>query len=252
MISNERLAELRELLNYHIHRYHVLDQPEIADAEYDALFDELLEIESQHPDWVTPDSPIQRVGGAPASHFDKVAHERAMLSLDKCTTSEELADWVARCRNRLADSSALSFTCEPKIDGVAVALTYENGLLTLAATRGDGQTGEDITRNVRTIKSVPLKLEAPDVPPRFEVRGEVYIPVADFERFNREAVARDEKPMINPRNGAAGSLRQLDSKVTASRPLATADPQRSDGQAGRLGISHQRPVSQGSGFGNLP
>jgi DNA ligase (NAD+) len=213
-----RLARLREALNHHLHRYHVLDDPEIADAEYDALFDELLALELERPDLVTPDSPSQRVGGAPASQFDKVTHELPMLSLDKSTSRDELGDWIERCRGRLADSSRLTFACEPKIDGVAVALVYENGMLTLAATRGDGQTGEDITANVRTIKAVPLRLNA-DVPSRFEVRGEIYMDVADFHAFNDKAIAAGQKPMINPRNGAAGSLRQLDPKITAGRPL---------------------------------
>ena len=214
-----RIEQLRRELNRHLHLYHVLDTPEISDAEYDVLFDELLALEAAYPEFASDDSPSQRVGGAPAGQFEKVAHEVAMLSLDKCTTAEELADWVARCRNRLVDVEHLSFVCEPKIDGVAVALIYEQGLLSLAATRGDGQTGENITGNVRTIKSVPLKLEAQGLPPRFEVRGEVYIPQREFERFNQLALERGDKPMINPRNGAAGSLRQLDPKITAQRPL---------------------------------
>ena len=215
----ERVEELRTLVAYHLHRYHVLDAPEIADAEYDALFDELLGLEAKHPELTSPDSPTHRVGAAPLSQFNKVSHEVAMLSLDKCTTEEELGDWIHRCEGRLAAGERLSFFCEPKIDGVAVALVYEQGVLTLASTRGDGQTGEDITTNVRTIPSVPLKLEAANLPERMEVRGEIYIPIADFEAFNARVLESGEKPMINPRNGAAGSLRQLDSKVTASRPL---------------------------------
>ncbi len=214
----ERVRELRETLNYHLHRYHVLDAPEIADGEYDALFDELVALETAHPELVTDDSPSQRVGGAPSDQFNKVTHAVAMLSLDKCTTLDELSAWIERCEGRL-DGAAIEYTCEPKIDGVAVALTYENGALTLAATRGDGQTGEDITPNVRTIAAVPLRIDAADLPPRFEVRGEVYIPQAAFEQFNREAVEKGDKPMINPRNGAAGSLRQLDPRITAARPL---------------------------------
>lgn len=215
----KRLAFLRATLTHHLHRYHVLDDPEISDGEYDALFDELLALEQENPDLVTDDSPSQRVGGAPASQFSKVTHEVAMLSLDKSTTQQELSDWIDRCRSRVGDATNLTLTCEPKIDGVAVALVYEGGLLTLAATRGDGQTGEDITANVRTINSIPLRLDGPDVPARFEVRGEIYMNIADFERFNRHAIDKNHKPMINPRNGAAGSLRQLDSKVTAGRPL---------------------------------
>lgn len=213
------LAQLREKVAYHLHRYHVLDAPELADAEYDALFDRLLELEALHPQLASPDSPSQRVGGAPLAQFNKVAHEVAMLSLDKCTTSDELGDWIDRCRNRLDSKANIHYFCEPKIDGVAVALTYEQGVLTLASTRGDGATGEDITANVRTIPAVPLRVQASDVPERFEVRGEVYIPISDFDAFNQRAQAGEEKPMINPRNGAAGSLRQLDPSITARRPL---------------------------------
>ncbi len=225
MNSKARLEELRALIHHHNHRYHVLDNPEIADAEYDALFDELASLEAEHPAWVTQDSPSQRVGDTPLSEFASVTHERPMLSLDKCTTAAELSDWLLRCRSRLAEESTIALFCEPKIDGVAVALVYVDGALTLAATRGDGRTGEDITANVRTIGSVPLKLTAehghpaPDVPSRMEVRGEIYMPLADFEQFNERARANDQKTLVNPRNGAAGSLRQLDPKLTAQRPL---------------------------------
>lgn len=219
MNAEARLEELRALIHYHNHRYHVLDDPEIADAEYDALFDELLALEADHPELVTPDSPSQRVGGVPLTGFRTVRHERPMLSLDKCTTLAELEEWQKRCRNRLGSDEPIRLICEPKIDGVAVALTYERGLLTLGATRGDGQTGEDITANVRTIGAVPLKLTADDVPARMEVRGEIYMPLAAFERFNAKARETGQKPLINPRNGAAGSLRQLDPRLTARRPL---------------------------------
>ena len=218
MKQNARLAELRELIHYHNYRYHVLDDPEIADAEYDALFDELLALEAAHPELVTADSPSQRVGSAPLSEFSSVRHERAMLSLDKCTTFEELTDWLQRCRNRLGDEP-IRLACEPKIDGVAVALNYQNGILQLAATRGDGQTGEDITANVRTIGSIPLKVDGDDLPTRMEVRGEIYMPLAAFEAFNEQAREKGAKTLVNPRNGAAGSLRQLDPSLTAERPL---------------------------------
>ena len=214
-----RLDELRALIHHHNHRYHVLDDPEIADVEYDALFDELLALEADHPELVTPDSPSQRVGGAPLDGFRAVRHERPMLSLEKGTTTEELEDWLKRCRTRLDDGAPIRLACEPKIDGVAVALTYEAGVLTLASTRGDGNTGEDITANVRTIGAVPLKLSAEDVPPRMEIRGEIYMPLDAFERFNERARETGSKALINPRNGAAGSLRQLDPKLTAERPL---------------------------------
>ena len=213
-----RLDELRRLVRRHDHLYHVLDAPEITDAEYDALFDELLALERDHPDRVTEDSPTQRVGGTPLPEFAAVTHEVAMLSLEKVANAAELADWHGRCLGRLGDEP-LAFCCEPKIDGVAVALIYERGRLALAATRGDGRTGEDITANVRTIPSVPLRLQGDQAPPRFEVRGEIYISKQDFEKFNEQARAAGERPLVNPRNGAAGSLRQLDPKITAGRPL---------------------------------
>ncbi len=214
-----RLQQLRDELNHHIHRYHVLDAPEISDAQYDALYDELIAIEAAHPQWVSADSPSQRVGGTPLSEFNQVTHEVAMLSLEKCTKQTELGDWIERCKTLVDNPNELEFTCEPKIDGVAVALSYERGVLRLAATRGDGETGEDITANVRTIKSIPLRLQAKDIPAKLQVRGEIYIPQADFEAYNKQAVEQGLKPMINPRNGAAGSLRQLNPKITATRPL---------------------------------
>ncbi len=214
----DRLDQLRELIHYHNHRYHVLDDPEIADAEYDALFDELAALEKEHPERVTDDSPTQRVGSEPLAEFAAVIHPVAMLSLDKVSAEAELAEWVERCRGRL-DGEPMAFTCEPKIDGVAVALTYEAGRLRLAATRGDGRTGEDITANVRTIATVPLRLTGRNPPPRCEVRGEVYMTRADMEAFNERARSAGQKTLVNPRNGAAGSLRQLDPRITAGRPL---------------------------------
>jgi len=213
-----RLAELRAQIRHHNYRYHVLDDPEISDAEFDALFDELVALEADHPELVTPDSPTQRVGGAPLTEFTTVRHERPMLSLDKCTTPEELTSWLNRVKSLLPDED-VPLTCEPKIDGVAVALLYEDGALTRAATRGDGETGEDITANARTIRSIPLRVEGDRVPRRMEVRGEIYMPLEDFERFNAKARADGAKTLVNPRNGAAGSLRQLDPALTAQRPL---------------------------------
>lgn len=213
-----RLDALRAQLDRHNHCYHVLDAPEIADAEFDALFDELIALEAAHPALITPDSPSQRVGAAPLAEFAAVTHEVAMLSLEKTATPTELEDWANRCRSRLGEES-MAFCCEPKIDGVAVALVYANGQLALAATRGDGQTGEDITANVRTIGAVPLRLRGDGIPSRFEVRGEIYIAKRDFAAFNERARERGERTLVNPRNGAAGSLRQLDPKLTASRPL---------------------------------
>ena len=217
--TKARVQALQDSLTRHLHHYHVLDAPQISDAEYDQLFDELVELERQNPALVTPDSPTQRVGAPPLDGFEKVAHPVPMLSLDKCISETEVADWLERCRSRLQFTDKLELTCEPKIDGVAVALTYENGVLVGAATRGDGQTGENILNNVKTIRSVPLRIRGDSVPKNIEIRGEVYIPLDAFARFNEAAAVRGEKPMINPRNGAAGSLRQLDPKITASRPL---------------------------------
>ena len=213
------LSALREQLNRHLYRYHVLDAPEISDAEYDRLYDRLVALEAEHPEWVTPDSPTQRVGSAPADGFDEVAHPRAMLSLDKSVSADELDDWHRRCQGLLATEENLLCVCEPKIDGVAVALLYEDGLLTRAATRGDGRTGENITQNVRTIGSVPVRLQGRGWPARLEVRGEVYMRLDDFRKFNAAAEKNGVRPLVNPRNGAAGSLRQLDSRITAGRPL---------------------------------
>jgi DNA ligase (NAD+) len=213
-----RLAELRSQIRHHNYRYHVLDDPEISDAEFDALFDELVALEADHPELVTPDSPTQRVGGVPLTEFATVRHERPMLSLDKCSTPEELSAWLTRVKSLLPDED-VPLTGEPKIDGVAVALLYEDGVLTRAATRGDGETGEDITANARTIRSIPLSVEGDRVPRGMEVRGEIYMPLADFERFNAKARAEGGKTLVNPRNGAAGSLRQLDPALTARRPL---------------------------------
>ncbi|MDG1132918.1 MAG: NAD-dependent DNA ligase LigA [Pseudomonadales bacterium] len=210
---------LRDSLNHHNHRYHVLDDPEIADAEYDALFDRLRSLEQAHPELLSDDSPTQRVGASALSEFSKVTHVLPMLSLDKSTSAQDINDWVKRCAGRLPAGAQVTYTCEPKIDGVAIALTYEDGVLVQAATRGDGQIGENILANVRTIGAIPLTLIGQNFPKKFEVRGEIYISLEDFDAFNVRALEKGAKPLINPRNGAAGSLRQLDSKVTASRPL---------------------------------
>ena len=216
----QEIAELRESVRYHLHRYHVLDDPELADAEFDALFDRLVALEKEHPHLVTPDSPTQRVGAEPSARFAAVAHELPMLSLDKCASEEEFIDWEARCRTRVGYEGELEFTCEPKIDGVAVSLIYENGMLVRGATRGDGSNGEDITANVRTVPTVPLRLLGDGYPQMLEVRGEIYMPLAGFRAFNETAARTGERLLVNPRNAAAGSLRQLDPKLTASRPLS--------------------------------
>ncbi|ANQ16415.1 NAD-dependent DNA ligase LigA [Vibrio natriegens] len=216
----QRLEELKESLHYHAVRYYVEDNPEIPDAEYDRLMRELLDIEAQHPDLVTVDSPSQRVGGKPLSEFSEVQHEVPMLSLDNAFDDSELDSFHKRAQDRVGNQSVKQYCCEPKLDGLAVSLLYENGVLVQAATRGDGTTGENITENVRTINAIPLKLRGNDWPERLEVRGEVFMPKAGFEKLNELARQKGDKVFVNPRNAAAGSLRQLDSRVTASRPLS--------------------------------
>ena len=212
-----RVEELREQLNHHSYRYHVLDDPEVSDAEYDELMRELVRLEDRFPELITPDSPTQRVGGTPADLFAPVAHRARMLSLDNAFSRDELEAWAARVER--AVGTGVAYTCEQKIDGVACALTYERGALVQAATRGDGVTGEDITANVRTIRGIPRRLLMKDPPPVIEVRGEIYLPVKAFEDLNRRLLEAEQRPFANPRNAAAGSLRQKDPKVTASRPL---------------------------------
>ena len=218
----ERAAELRRLIGYHDYRYYVLDSPEIPDADYDALFRELQRIEADHPEVVTPGSPTQRVGGAPAPQlFAPVRHRIPMMSLDNAFSEAELDAWGDRLRRLLpdVDLETLDFTCEPKVDGVAMSLTYVDGRFVQAATRGDGVTGEDVTANVATIRDVPQELRTA-APHHLEVRGEVYMPTAAFAALNRRAEAERTKTFANPRNAAAGSLRQKDPGVTASRPLS--------------------------------
>ena len=213
------LAALRDRVNYHRRRYFALDDPEISDADFDEDFDLLVELERDHPELVTPDSPTQRIGTTPASKFAAVRHATPMLSLDKCASVAELQAWEERCRRLLDDGDELRYFCEPKIDGVAVSLLYRNGTLVRGATRGNGESGEDITANVRTIDAIPLQLDG-RAPPTLEVRGEIYMPIADFLAFNERMRQAGERPIVNPRNGAAGSLRQLDPRITATRPLS--------------------------------
>jgi DNA ligase (NAD+) len=213
----QRIAELREIINHHNHRYYVLDSPEISDAEYDELMKELRQLEAEHPELVTPDSPTQRIGAPPVEAFGVVEHPQPLLSLANAFSYEDLAAWHKRVSNLLGGRQ-FDLVCEPKIDGLAVALTYVDGLLATGATRGDGYRGEDITQNLRTIRSIPLSVPR-EAPPRFEVRGEVYLPKAGFKKLNEER-AKEELPLFaNPRNAAAGSVRQLDSSITARRPL---------------------------------
>ena len=213
----ERLERLRTEINRHNHLYHVLDQPEISDAVFDALMVELRGLEEQNPELVTMDSPTQRVGAPPAEGFAEVVHPRPMLSLANAFNEEELAAWRRRATN-LLDGADFEMVCELKIDGLAVALTYEDGVFVQGATRGDGYRGEDVTRNLRTIRSIPLAV-SPDAPRRFEVRGEVYFPRSLFDKLNEERAAQGQPTYANPRNTAAGSLRQLDSRITAQRAL---------------------------------
>ncbi|KJG25892.1 NAD-dependent DNA ligase LigA [Photobacterium angustum] len=216
----QQLLTLRQQLDYHGHRYYVEDNPEIPDAEYDRMMQQLLKIEAEHPEWVTVDSPSQRVGGAALEGFTQVKHEIAMLSLDNAFNDDDLRAFQKRLQDRLRSGATLSYCCEPKLDGLAVSLMYENGVLVQAATRGDGATGENITHNVRTIRAIPLKLQGDDWPERLEVRGEVFMPKKGFEELNAKALKKGDKAFANPRNAAAGSLRQLDPKITATRPLS--------------------------------
>ena len=214
----QQVAELREQLNHHNYRYYVLDSPEISDAQYDDLMRELRAIEAEHPELVTPDSPTQRVGAAPAEGFTQVAHPRPMFSLGNAFDDDEFMAWHQRVSD-LLEGETFDMVCELKYDGLAVALTYEDGVFVRGATRGNGTVGEDVTLNLRTIKSIPLRLLSEDVPQRLEVRGEVYFPKSLFAKFNEERAARGEQTYANPRNTAAGSLRQLDPRSTAERPL---------------------------------
>ena len=213
----QRAAELRRKLNYHNHRYYTLDDPEIEDWQYDALLRELRGIEAEHPELLTPDSPTQRVGEEPSPAFFEVEHSRPMLSLGNAFDFDELAAWHKRITG-LLDGATFDMVCELKIDGLAVNLTYEDSVLTQGATRGNGVTGEDVTRNLRTIRTIPLTLEG-FVPPKLEVRGEVYLPKEEFHRLNRERQERGEQLYANPRNTGAGTIRQLDPKVTAARNM---------------------------------
>lgn len=215
----KRVEELRSRIEDHNYHYYVLDDPRIPDAEYDRLFRELQQLEADYPELASDDSPTRRVGSSADTSFEEVVHRLPMLSLDNAFSEEELRDFDRRVRERLGTDDEIEYVCEPKLDGLAVSLRYENGSLTVAATRGDGYSGEDITANIRTIPSVPLKLRGDDVPEMVEVRGEVYMPRAGFEKLNQRLAEQGEKTFVNPRNAAAGSLRQKKSTVTARRPL---------------------------------
>jgi len=220
----KRAAELRKQLDYHGHRYYVLDDPEIGDDDYDALIDELRRLEAEHPELVTPDSPTQRVGGEPVSALEKVTHLAPMWSLANVRSEEELRAWVARMRAHLAregiEDPEFDYVAEPKIDGLAISLVYENGAFVRGATRGNGEVGEDVSHNLRTIKSIPMRLEASKPPALLEVRGEVYMSLPDFAGLNERRAEAGLSTFMNPRNAAAGTIRQLDPKLAAARPLS--------------------------------
>ena len=217
-VPEERAAELRRLIEHHDYRYHVLDDPEVDDTVYDALFDELKRLEADHPELVTPDSPTQRIGAPPAEGFRKLEHLSPMGSLEKVTTREALEKWAEDVRKRLGTDEPVAYVLEPKIDGSAVSLVYENGALVRGATRGDGVQGEEVTSNVRAIRSVPLRLPG-DVPTTLEVRGEVFLPRTSFERMNQERADAGEPLFANPRNAAAGTMRNLGPALVAGRRL---------------------------------
>jgi len=220
MSLQEKVTKLQDEINHYNHQYYVLDEPSVPDAEYDRLMRELIEIEQAHPELKSIDSPSQKVGGKPLKAFTQVNHQLPMLSLDNVFSQEEWHAFIKRIKDRLNSDKALMICAEPKLDGLAVSLRYEHGVLVQAATRGDGNTGENITENIRTIKSIPLKLVGDNYPDVVEVRGEVFMPKASFDKLNEQAIKKSEKTFANPRNAAAGSLRQLDSKITAKRNLA--------------------------------
>jgi len=240
----EEAKKLREIIEEHNRRYYILDAPTIPDSEYDRLFRQLQTLESQYPELKTLDSPTQRIGAEPLKRFTQVKHEIPMLSLSNVFSKEELIAFDKRIHDRLKTDQIIEYACEPKLDGLAVSLLYEDGILVRAATRGDGSTGEDITQNVKTIKEIPLKLKGKDCPKILEVRGEVYMPKQGFELFNQAAQKRGEKIFANPRNAAAGSVRQLDSKITALRPLSMYCYEIGKVADGQLGTTHSDILKQ--------
>ena len=246
------MAEVKQLhdqLNQANYQYYVLDDPQLPDAEYDRLFHRLKEIETSHPECLTPDSPTQRVGAAPLSHFEQVTHDVPMLSLDNAFDAQDMRDFNRRVSERIKHVDEVFYACEPKLDGIAVSLLYEGGLLVRAATRGDGAVGENITQNIRTVPSIPLKLLGENYPAVLEVRGEVYMPKKGFNDFNEKARAREEKLFVNPRNAAAGSLRQLDPKITATRPLEFCCYSLGRAEGGEVPAKHSEILSQFSKWG---
>ena len=244
----DRIAQLRDDINHHNYRYYILDDPEITDSEYDRLLRELQDLEQQYPDLITPDSPTQRVGAAPLESFSEVKHRIPMLSLGNAFNNEEVLDFDRRARERL-DVEVIDYAVEPKLDGLAISLRYENGVLVQAGTRGDGTTGEDVTLNVRTIDTIPLRLVGDDYPQVLEVRGEIIMNKAGFEKLNRQRREQGEKEFVNPRNAAAGSLRQLDPRITAARPLSFFSYGVGEVLGGRLEDRHSAIIKQLQGWG---
>ena len=247
-LSSE-VHQLHQELNQANYQYYVLDDPQLPDAQYDRLFQRLKKIENEHPEFLTPDSPTQRVGAQALSHFEQVTHDVPMLSLDNAFDAQDMRDFNRRITDRIRQSGEVSYACEPKLDGIAVSLLYEEGLLVRAATRGDGAVGENITQNIRTVPSIPLKLLGSDYPAILEVRGEVYMPKKGFDAFNEKALARGEKLFVNPRNAAAGSLRQLDPKITAARPLEFCCYSLGRADGGEVPNKHSEILNQFSKWG---
>jgi DNA ligase (NAD+) len=245
----KQVEELREQLRYHSYQYYVLDDPDIPDAEFDRLYNQLLALEEAHPELVTHDSPTQRVGSTPLTAFDQIQHQMPMLSLDNVFNEEDLRAFNQRIQDRLKLEEVIEFAAEPKLDGLAISLRYEQGELIYAATRGDGTTGENVTQNVRTMKSVPLRLLGTDFPAVLEVRGEVFMPKAGFDRLNRLAKEKGDKEFANPRNAAAGSLRQLDPEITASRPLSLYCYSTGVVEGGVMADTHYETLRQLRDFG---
>ena len=242
--AKEQVARLRDLIRRHDHLYYVLDSPEISDGEYDGLLRELRRLEELHPALITPDSPTQRVSGEPSERFQTVRHPVPLLSLGNVFDDEELEAWERRAMN-LIPGETIDYYCELKYDGLAVALTYENGLLVRGATRGTGVEGEDVTANLRTVRSIPLSVSGSNVPPRFEVRGEIVFPIDKFEVLNREREERGERIYANPRNTAAGSVRQLDPQITASALRWNCMSIRSDGRRAATSLRHNLKLLNG-------
>ena len=245
----KEIESLRKQLRYHSHKYYVLDDPDIPDAQYDRLHKQLVALEDKYPELITLDSPTQRVGSTPLTAFEQIQHQKPMLSLDNVFSDDELQAFNQRLRDRLNSEDDIEFTAEPKLDGLAISLRYEKGVLIYAATRGDGSTGENVTLNVRTMQSVPLSLLGENYPDVLEVRGEVFMPKAGFEKLNKQARQNGEKEFANPRNAAAGSLRQLDPAITAKRPLSLYCYGVGVIEGGELANTHYKILQQLKDFG---